>query len=369
MHYCKQCELRLRRGLRPDPACLECRTGEAHTYHRIPLDVGAAAQERTENPDVRREPPPTLRFFERPEPSNPAPARPAPQNGASRAPFGDRLRGHLVCAGCRRLVLPSTARAAEDRVFCESCYVALPICRSCGDKVISPSDSGILCPACRARATSCERCGSMIMPSELYVCDAKSFCENCYDGLEECDKCGSKMYIYDENALTLLCAECRTSHTVCELCGAIVANSAVFMAEEHPVCPSCFDRLDECEDCGAAVFAHPDDLSHPRLCAQCLDRYVLCENCREPIPLEESDRYIVDERVLCENCYDDLPECEECYQHFFPDPAAERGTVACPSCRDNFTTCDACGRRIRFTDAYEHEGSLLCAECNTRYQS
>lgn len=359
MQYCKQCEARLRRGLRPDPACLECRGGETHTYRQIPFDVGTSATSRGENEPIRRETPPTMRFFDRPAPSAPVPPRPASPS--------DRLRGHLVCTSCRRLVLPSAARAAEDRVFCESCYLALPICRACGERVLSPSDGGTLCSLCLSRAVRCEQCDGIILPSELYVCDGHSFCEGCYDGLEECDQCGSKMYLYDENALTLLCAECKTSHTVCELCGAIVANSAVFMAEEHPVCPSCFDRLDECEDCGCAVFAHPDDLSHPRLCAQCLDRYVLCEVCREPIPLEESDRYIVDERVLCENCYDDLPECEECYQHFFPDPSAERGTVACPACRDDFTTCDACGRRIRFTDAYEREGKLLCTDCNRRF--
>ncbi len=350
--YCKQCELRLRRGLRPDPACLECRVaarGEAErTYRRIPLGAEPSAPPRE------------------------TAARPSVAFGAPTgrsAPSEDRLRGHLVCSACRRLILPSMARAAEDRVFCEACYGGLPVCRFCGERYLSRSGGAPLCPSCRAEATACERCGALMMPSELYRCDGHAFCEVCYDGLEECDRCGSKMFVYDENAITLLCAECRTSCSVCELCGAIVENSALFIVEEHTVCPRCFDSLEECEDCGATVFANPDDPNHPRLCAQCLDRYVLCECCREPIPLEESDRYIVDERVLCENCYDDLPECEECYRHFFPEPGEERGTVACPSCRDHFTVCDACGARIRFTDAYERGGQLLCAACNRRMLS
>ena len=343
--YCKQCELRLRRGLRPDPACLECRTvakGGVPTYRQIPLDINRAMP--------RREDPPAL--YRTAEPR------------AQQAPASDRLRGHLVCSACRRLVLPSIARAAGDRIFCATCFDALPCCRFCGEHMPASPDGDRLCPSCSAQATPCERCGEPVMPSELYMCDGRSFCESCYDGLEECDKCGSKMYLYDENAITLLCAECRVTHTACELCGAIVDNGSVFTAEDHPVCPRCFDRLEECEDCGNAIFAHPDDPLHPRLCAQCLDRYVLCESCREPIPLEESDRYIVDERVLCENCYDDLPECEECYRRFYPDPSEERGTVACPACRDNFTACDLCGARVRFTDAYEWNGQLLCSDCN-----
>ena len=355
MQYCKQCEQRLQRGLRPDPACLECRGTASRTYRQIPLDVNFEQPQVEKVPTHENQTPPTMRFFERPSSGGSSPTRqdsdgtgaltPRPADTVSAR---TRLHGHLVCSGCRRLVLPGAARAAEDRVFCESCYQLLPICRCCGERAAS-LDGEALCSLCRESASGCERCGELILPSELYMCDGHRFCESCYDGLEECDRCGTKMYLYDENAITLLCGECKTSHTACELCGAIVSSGAVFMVEEHAVCPDCFDCLEECEDCGGPVFAHPDDLSHPQLCGQCLERYVLCQVCHEPIPLEESDRYIVEERALCENCYDDLPECEECYQHFFPDRSAEDGTVLCPVCRDTFTTCDRCGSRLRFT--------------------
>ncbi len=353
--YCKLCELRLRRGLRPDPACLECRhlaaRAEAKRYAKIELTPKKSAVTR----------PPTMRFF---EPSERAPiSRPgAPERPSAPS---DRLRGHLVCSRCRRLTLPSAARAAEDRVFCESCYARLPLCRSCGERVISESEGGsVLCPTCRVNTSACERCGEMLLPDEVYRCDGTVLCVGCYDALDECDRCGSKVYLFDENALSLLCSECKTSHAVCELCGAIDEIEAMESAEGHTVCAACYERLDECEDCGETVFAHPDDPSRVRLCAACLDSYVPCDLCREPIPLEESDRYIVDDRVLCENCYDDLPECEECYLHFFPDPKEERGNTVCAVCRDRFTTCDRCGKRLCFTDAYEFDGQLLCDACN-----
>ena len=345
--YCKLCELRLRRGLRPDPACLECR----HLTARA---------EAKRIPSI-------------PEPPKPTASAVPPVSGRDesrypphpRTPASDRLRGHLVCSSCRRLILPSTASAAEDRIFCGDCFRRLPLCRACGEPVVSAGEGeGVLCSACRARISSCERCGAELLPHEVYQCDGTVFCENCYDGLEECDRCGSKVYLFDENALSLLCTECKTTHAVCELCGAIDAISAMPSAEGRTVCSDCFDRLEECEDCGELIFAHPDDASHPRLCSRCLDHYVLCDLCREPIPLEDSDRYIVDERVLCENCYDDLPECEECYMHFFPDPHEERGSTVCRSCRDQFTSCDRCGRRMRFTDAYESNGMLLCSVCH-----
>ncbi len=384
--YCKLCDARLRLGLRPDPACLECRHLAAKAAGRteqLSLDFSDELEMPAPRPVPRTVPQTSSRTWvndylhgNRTEP--PASHRQSetlsarrtvttpPLARAERERGGDRLRGHLVCSTCRRLVLPSDARPAGDRIFCANCFASLPRCRACSAPITEGQGSA-LCPDCLALAIPCEGCETMLLPEELFVCDGRSFCESCYDRLEECDLCGSKVYDYEADAPFLLCAECRPHYSPCEICGAIIPNGEIRSVDGHGVCPVCLDTLDECEDCGAPVFAMPEEEHPPRLCAACLDHYVLCDLCHDPIPLADAERYIVDDRVLCENCYDDLPECEECLAHFFPDGKEEHGTTVCRSCREEFTHCDACGAKMRFTDAYERGGRLICEACNRKY--
>ena len=300
--YCKACEAAVRRGLRPRPDCPDCR--------RL-----ASVTEETIVPQIPGIPPHRL----------------VPKTGE------DRLHGHLVCAVCRRLLLPDAARTVSGNVLCFTCYERLPVCTGCGVRLLE---------------------------SELYECDGATFCETCYDRLDECELCGNKVFRFDENALALLCSECRETHGVCDVCGAIVPKAELTDAEGHPVCSTCASEMDECEDCGKLVFSLPGE-PHPRLCSACLSDYATCRVCGEPIPIQDKDRYVVDGKILCENCYDDLPECEECFTRFFPVKGEERGETVCPTCRNNYTRCEECGRRIRFTDAYDIDGRILCEECRS----
>lgn len=329
--YCNLCEARLRRGIRPDPTCPEChrlRSTEAVRYQQIPLKIEIAPQSERTRPEA------------------------------------DRLHGHLVCSCCHRLVSAEGHPELDGLVFCADCLNRLPVCRNCGKRISSRAEDGYsLCAGCRTDATACKQCGELLLPSELYECDGFIFCDKCYDALEECENCGNKMFVFDSNAVTLLCPECLTFCSACEICGAVIPKEQILSAEGRSVCEGCLNMLDECEDCGQPVFALPGEI-HPRLCGNCRKNYVLCGLCQEPIPVEDAGRYLVDSRQLCENCYDDLPECEECFSHFFPDKAAERGDSVCRACRDSYTHCDACGKRILFTDAYEKDGRLLCGECH-----
>lgn len=383
--YCKYCELQMRRGFRPDPACPDCRrlrAGAGQTPRRTVQDelAALALSDRARELDEAAERDVGSLFGRRParRAGESVPPRGSLFSGSREEPLfsprfeeavfserrgNDRLRGHLVCFGCHRLILPDLANEAEGKIFCGDCFAKIPSCRSCGRRVLSGASGGaVLCPDCRSSATCCDKCGAVLLASELYRCDGHTFCDDCYDRLDECELCGNKVFLYDENAATLLCSECLMTHISCEACGRIIPRDACALIDGHPVCPECRDSFDDCEDCGAPVFA-PAGEPHPRICRVCMRHYVCCDVCRDAIPKKDAERYVIDGKILCENCYDDLPECEECYAHFFPDADEERGDTVCRACRDNYTRCDECGKRLLFTDAYEKEGRLLCAEC------
>ena len=136
--YCKKCEAAVRRGLRPEPDCPDCRR----------LAMGAATPEIPRIPGI-------------------------PPHRLVRVDGEDRLHGHLVCAVCRRILLPDTARTVSGNVLCFTCYERLPVCAGCGMRLLE---------------------------SELYECDGSCFCETCYDRLD-----------IDENED--MCESCRADKT------------------------------------------------------------------------------------------------------------------------------------------------------------
>jgi hypothetical protein len=167
----------------------------------------------------------------------------------------------------------------EDYLNCAKCGDITPDCEA------SDTEDGLVCEKCfNDLYTQCDECSNHILTEDTFVVDGDTYCTDCYDNLEYCERCEERGRNVETSTVNARggeqqwCDCCRDENSFwCERCEENYSDyySSTHVRRYGTLCDSC------CEHIGTFV------------CCECNDVW-----CVEDISNEEDDS----DDWICNNC-------------------------------------------------------------------
>ena len=153
-----------------------------------------------------------------------------------------------------------------------------------------------------ARRVRCPECNELVKKEDLLEVNGTLICPKCASQYAECANCGNISNDMTDTSDGLVCQECRDNeYGTCDECGRVHHLDNIVWFNDNLYCEYCYNEVvGTCEDCGCKI--PRDDLSdvgshtYRWVCPSCVDDYHTCNECGDIVEsLTDS---------MCEGCYE-----------------------------------------------------------------